>query len=172
VRESIIDLTRSLPKGLRAFDDKSRGDLMLDECFNFQTTESGLAEYSPLQAIGWQTAYFNYLSIRDQNGGLWYWYPVFDGHILVGTSVPTEPTTGLEAMPLVATPIEWVEILDENNEVWKLYPDASTGETRATDFTPLSGVGLANLVWRGTTSESWMLRFSNAELARYAVRVG
>ena len=47
----------------------------------------------------------------------------FDGHILTGTTVPTEPTTGLDAVPLLAPPIEWVNIEDENNEVWKLYPD-------------------------------------------------
>ena len=46
------------------------------------------------------------------------------------------------------------------------------GRDPCTDSTPLSGVGLSNLVWRGTTTESWMIRFDSVTKTRYAVRVG
>lgn len=170
MREFVVNLTDSLGKGLRAFDPKLNKP-MLDECFNFQTSEIGLEPYRPLKAVGWQSAYFNYVEIADQTGQQWYWYPVFDGHILSGPNVPSEPTTGMDPIPVNSSPVQWIEIFDENLEVWKLYPDPTTGFTRCTDTTSLSGVGLPDLQWRGTTGETWILRFSEVHMARYSVKV-
>jgi hypothetical protein len=169
MREFIVDVSESLKKGLKAFHENVKNSLMLEECHNFQVGEDGLEEYNPINPLGWQSYFFNYLPIRTQPGFLLYWYPVADGRILISATVPDESQNGLDAIP-VSTPVEWVEILDEYNAVWKLYPDQFTGSTRATDSTPLNGTGLSNMVWRGTTGERWTNRFSRAELARYAVR--
>jgi hypothetical protein len=171
MREFTIDLSKALTKGLSPVEDREGMLLGLRECFNFVPDESGLKSWEPLVPTGWQGGYFNYLPIRDQTGALWYWYPVFDGHILAGANIPSEPSTEWAALPIVGTPVEWVEIPDENGDIWKLYPDPVDGFTRATDSTPLSGVGLQQLVWRGTTGETWTNFFETITHTRYARRV-
>jgi hypothetical protein len=171
MREFQVDLSKALAKGLSPLDDREGSVLTLHECFNFIPDEVGLKPWEPVNPIGWRGAFFNYLPIRDQTGILWYWYPVFDGHILAGPDVPSEPSTGWLPVPVVGNPIEWVEIPDENGMIWKLYPDTADGFTRATDSTPLSGVGLDLLVWRGTTGETWTNYFETVTHTRYARRV-
>jgi len=172
MREFTIDFTKALTRGLVAFPGNEPKILMLTECHNQILSETGLRPYAPFRGIGWEGGgFFHYLPIRDQNGVMWYWYPVFDGHILTGNTIPSEPTTGLEARPLVDEDVSWVEILDENNSPWLLYPDPALGWTRATDTTPLTGNGVTNLVWKGTTTEWWTIRFNSVALTRHAVKV-
>jgi hypothetical protein len=171
MREFTIDVSKALPKGLAPFQDREGVALGLHECFNFVPDEIGLKAWEPLVPTGWKGAYFNYLEIRDQTGETWFWYPVFDGHILAGDMVPSEPTTGLVPLPVTTGPVEWLNIPDENDFLWKLYPDVADGFTRATDSTPLSGVGHDNIVWRGTTGELWTIRFDTVSHTRYAVKV-
>ncbi len=147
------------------------GGEFLSECFNFVPSETGLAPYARAYGLGWSN-YFNYLEIKDQLSVSWYWYPVFDGHILVGSTIPSEPTTGLDAVAITAVPTPyWLEIRDENSAIWFLYPDSTTGETRARDAAPAIGTGISNFLWRGTTMERWMLKFNNADKSRYSVRI-
>jgi hypothetical protein len=172
MREFQVDLTKALPRGLSPLEKREGALLGLHECFNFVPDEIGLKPWDPLIPTGMSGGgYFNYLPIRDQTGKLWYWYPVFDGHILAGDTIPNEPDTNLIAIPVVGDPVEWVNIPDENNFLWKLYPDPGEGFTRITDSTPLTGVGLELLVWRGTTLETWTNKFETVFHTRYAVRV-
>ena len=171
MREFTVDVSKALPKGLFPAESREGLILSLRECFNFVPDEIGLKAWEPLAATGWNSASFNYLAIRDQTGAVWYWYPVFDGHILAGDDVPSEPSTGLMPVPVTEEPVEWVEIPDENGAIWFLYPDPADGFTRATDTPHLSGVGIQNMVWRGTTSELWTNRFRSFDLTRYAQKV-
>lgn len=171
MREFTVDVSKALSKGLSPIQDREGLVLGLYDCFNFVPDEVGLKSWEPLTPIGWQGAFFNYLAIRDQTGALWYWYPVFDGHILSGDSIPSEPSTMLIAIPITEGPIEWIEIPDENGEIWKLYPDSTSGFTRATDSTLLNGIGIQNMVWRGTTTELWTNRFRSFDHTRYAQKV-
>jgi hypothetical protein len=171
MREFTIDVSKTLPKGLSPIEDREGLIPGLHECWNFVPDEAGLKPWEPFLPTGWQGAYFNYLPIRDQTGVLWYWYPVFDGHILVDTDIPSEPSTQLVAISLVVNPVSWIDIPDENGAIWQLYPDTVDGFTRATDSTPLGGEGLQNIVWRGTTSELWTIRFDSVSHTRYAVKI-
>ena len=171
MREFTIDLSKALTKGLTPISNNEGAILGLHECFNFIVNEIGLTPWVPIAPTGWQAAYFNYVAIRDQTGVIWYWYPVFDGHILAGSDVPSEPSTGLLPIPVTNELIEWIEIPDENGEIWKLYPDPVDGFTRATDSTPLDGIGLQNMVWRGTTSELWTNMFRTFDHTRYAQKI-
>ena len=180
MREFEISLTKTLNRGLRPFPENPNNPLFLEECFNWMPSELALRPHEPLSPIGIsQGAFFNYLEIKDQNGISWYWYPVFDGHILAGSGIPSEPSTGLVAIPITPITIPyWVEILDESSVVWYLYPDSTSGFTRARDTVPPVGTGMENLLWRGTTSEWWRIRFSvaarfdNPDHTRYAVKAG
>lgn len=172
MREFTIDLSKALSRGLTPFPGNELRGIGLYECYNQVPTENGLEDYKPLRATGCGASmFFHYLRILDQGGVPWYWYPVFDGHILSGDTIPSEPTTGLDPLSLINEDVQWVEILDENFQMWKMYPDQATGFTRVTDTTPLSGVGLESLVWRGTTTEWWTVRFDDASKTRYAVKV-
>lgn len=171
MREFTLELTKALSKGLSPIEAREGAVVSLYECFNFVPDEIGLKPWVPLHPIGWQGAYFNYLAIADQTGVLWYWYPVFDGHILAGNGIPLEPSTFLIPVPVIHTPVQWVEIPDENGDLWKLYPDPVEGFTRATDFTELVGQGLEQLVWKGTTGELWTNRFDTVTHTRYAQKV-
>jgi hypothetical protein len=180
MREFTIDLSKALSKGLSPTETREGLILGLYECFNQVPDEVGLKPWVPISPIGMRLIpteelppvnCFNYLPIRDQTGVLWYWYPVFDGHILAGSTIPSEPSTGLIPLSIVAQPVEWVEIFDELGNVWKLYPDVEAGFTRATDSTPLNGIGLQYLIWRGTTTELWTNRFDLESHTRFAQKV-
>lgn len=172
MREFEISLTKNLSKGLRPFSKNALSTSFLFECHNFCPTETGLVSHETIYSIQWTSGYFNYLQIKDQLGVSWYWYPVFDGHILVSSSIPSEPTTGLDAIAVTPVTIPyWVNIVDENSAIWRLYPDSTTGETRAKDSNPAVGTGMSNLVWRGTTSENWYIKFDDATKTRYAVKI-
>ena len=169
MREFEVNLSKSLAKGLRPFPRNELSGSFLYECYNFMPSETGLIPYETVRAIG---SYFNYLEIKDQLGVSWYWYPVFDGHILAGSSIPSEPSTGLDAVAITPTPTPyWVNVLDELGATWRLYPDSTTGETRAKDSDPSVGTGMNSLRWRGTTQEMWELAFRVSDHTRYAVRV-
>ena len=172
MREFQIPFTKPLLKGLQDFSANGILNPQLFECHNLMPMETGLVGHETIYSIGLTRAYFNYLEIRQQSGKSWYWYPVFDGHILVGDTIPSEPSTGADAVALINIPTPyWVELLDENFLTWYLYPDDVSGFTRATDTKPAIGTGIQNLIWRGTTSEYWQLRFDNSSKTRYAIRV-
>lgn len=172
MREFQIPFAKSLSKGLQAFAANNIINPQLVECHNLMPLETGLVGHETIYSTGLPKAYFNYLEIREQSGISWYWYPIFDGHILATAIIPSEPTTGSDAVALINIPIPyWVEILDENLATWYLYPNPIDGFTRATDTKPLVGTGLQNMVWRGTTSEFWQIRFDTVTKTRYAVKV-
>ncbi len=172
MREFQIPFIKPLLKGLQDFTANSLVDPQLIECHNLMPMETGLIGHETIYSTGIPKAYFNYLQIRQQAGQSWYWYPVFDGHILVGSDIPSEPSTGTDAVALNVTPTPyWVEILDENLVTWYLYPNDVDGFTRATDTKPPVGTGVQNLVWRGTTSEFWQIRFDSVSKTRYSVKV-
>jgi len=172
MREFEIDLTKFLVKGLRSYRNNAVINPSLLRCYNLMPSPTGLIPHERVYGIGWETAYFNYLEIKDQNGISWFWYPVFDGHILSGEEPPSEPTTGLDPIPITPDPIPyWINLRDEDQNVWRLYPDSTTGETRAKDSDPAVGTGMSNLIWRGTTTEVWTLKFSNETKTRYAIKV-
>lgn len=172
MREFEVSLTKALKRGLRAFPKNELDVQFLSECYNFMPSETGLIPHERIQGIAWSSAYFNYLEIKDQNGVSWFWYPAFDGHIFVGPDIPSEITTGLDAIPINNSPVPyWVNILDENSDIWRLYPDSATGETRAKDSDPGVGTGISNLRWVGTTTEVWENKFNSVDKYRYAVKV-
>ncbi len=172
MREFQIPFIKPLLKGLQDFGVDSLINPKLFECHNLMPVESGLVGHETINSIGLTRAYFNYLEIRQQSGKSWYWYPVFDGRILVGDIIPQEPSTGADAIALNNIPIPyWVEILDENLTTWYLYPDEVSGLTRATNMRPTIGTGIQNLIWRGTTSEFWTVRYNSVDNTRYAVRM-
>ena len=172
MREYQIPFTKSLLNGLQNFSANVINNPQLFECHNLMPIETGLVGHETIYSVGLTKAYFNYLEIRQQSGKSWYWYPVFDGHILVSDSIPNEPSTGADAVALINAPIPyWVEILDENLATWYLYPNDIDGFTRATDTKPAVGTGVQDMVWRGTTSEFWKIGFDNASKTRYAVKV-
>ncbi len=172
MREFQIPFAKPLTKGLSAFSPNNSSDVQLFECHNLMPMESGLVGHETIYSIGLTKMYFNYLEIRQQTGQSWYWYPVFDGHILASDVIPNEPSTGADAVALINIPTPyWVEILDENLATWYLYPNTGDGFTRATDTKPSVGTGIQNLVWRGTTGEFWQVRFDSATKTRHAVKV-
>ena len=171
MREYQIPFTKQLTKGLQDFVNGTLGDPQLSVCYNLMPVEQGLLGHETIYSIGLTSAYFNYLQIRDQNGVSWYWYPVFDGHILAGSAVPSEPSTGYDAVAITPPTVPyWVEILDATNVVWYLYPDTVAGWTRARDTKPPVGTGMVDLVWRGTTGEFWKIKYNATTNTRYAVK--
>ena len=172
MREFQIPFLKPLVKGLQNFEANSLSNPQLVECHNLMPMETGLTAHETIWSIGLTSAYFNYLEVRQQSGRSWFWYPVFDGHILAGDTIPSEPSTGLDAVPIIHIPTPyWVEILDETLATWYLYPDSVNGFTRAADTKPSVGTGITNLVWRGTTGEFWKIGFRTASKTRYAIRV-
>ena len=172
MREFQIPFLKPLVRGLQDFASGSISDPQLVECHNLMPMETGLISHETIYSIGLPKVYFNYLEIKQQSGKSWYWYPVFDGHILVGDAIPAEPSTGADAVALINIPIPyWVEILDEKLATWYLYPDSDSGFTRATNTQPSVGTGIRDLVWRGTTSEFWSIRFNSVDKTRYAGRM-
>ena len=172
MREFQIPFIAPLRKGLQDFGTNVIGNPKLFECHNLMPIETGLVGHETIYSIGMSKAYFNYLEIRQQSGKSWFWYPVFDGHLIVSEEIPSEPTTGADATALNNIPIPyWVEIKDEKLATWYLYPNDGDGFTRATDTKPAVGTGISNLVWRGTTSEFWTIRYNSVDNTRYAVKV-
>ena len=172
MREFQVPFTKPLLKGLQDFAANSIVSPQLQECHNLMPMETGLVGHETIYSIGLTSAYFNYLEIRQQTGMSWYWYPIFDGHILVTDAIPNEPSTGADAVGLINIPIPyWVEILDENLATWYLYPNDGDGLTRATDTKPSVGTGVQNMLWRGTTSEFWQIRFDSVNKTRYSMKV-
>ena len=172
MREFQVPFIKSTLKGLGEFFTNSLVNPQLIECHNLMPLETGLVGHETIYSIGLTKAYFNYLEIRQQSGKSWYWYPVFDGHILVSETIPSEPSAGADAVALINIPIPyWIEILDENLSTWYLYPNDGDGLTRATDTKPSAGTGIQNILWRGTTSEFWQVRFNSSDKTRYAVKV-
>ena len=166
-----IPFIKQLANGLHSFATITLGNPQLLECYNLMPVEQGLRGHEVIHGIGLTSAYFNYLQIRDQTGVSWYWYPVFDGHILAGEIVPSEPSTGYDAVSLTPTPVPyWVEILDATNVIWYLYPDTVAGWTRARDTKPPVGTGMVDLLWRGTTGEFWKIKYDATTNTRYAVK--
>lgn len=171
MREYQIPFVKQLSRGLQDFNTSETKDPQLFICYNLMPVEQGLQGHETIHGIGLTSAYFNYLQIKDQAAVSWYWYPVFDGHILAGSIVPSEPSTGYDAVA-INTPVVpyWVEIPDVNGITWYLYPDTLAGWTRARDTKPPVGTGMANLVWRGTTGEFWKIKYDAVTNTRYAVK--
>lgn len=171
MREYQIPFIKQLTSGLHNFATNTLSNPQLFECYNLMPVEQGLRGHETIYGIGLTSAYFNYLQIRDQAGVSWYWYPVFDGHILAGSVVPSEPSTGYDAVAITPTTVPyWVEVFDATNTTWYLYPDTVAGWTRARDTKPSIGTGMNDLLWRGTTGEFWRIRYDAVTNTRYAVK--
>ena len=169
MREFQISFTKGLLKGLSAFPLGTKDNPQLHECYNLMPAEGGLTSHETIYGVGLTQSAFNYLEIKDQTRVSWYWYPVFDGHILAGGNVPSEPSTGYDALSITPLVIPyWVEILDQALVTWYLYPDNLTGFTRARDTAPPVGTGMKNLVWRGTTGEYWKISYNSITNTRHA----
>ena len=172
MREFQIPFTKQLLKGLSAFPTGLSSSPQLSACYNLMPVEGGLNAHETIYGIGLAKSAFNYLEIKDQVRVSWYWYPVFDGHILVGGNIPSEPSTGYDVTPITPLVVPyWVEILDQALVTWYLYPDQSNGFTRARDTAPAIGTGMKNLIWRGTTGELWQIRYNSVLNTRHAVKV-
>lgn len=172
MRQFQIPFTKGLLKGLSAFPAGLLTNPQLFECYNLMPAEGGLVAHETIYGVGLAKAAFNYLEIKDQVQVSWFWYPVFDGHILAGGNIPSEPSTGYDAIPITPAIVPyWVEILDQNLVTWYLYPDNLTGFTRARDTAPAIGTGMKNLVWRGTTGEYWRIRYNSTDNIRYAEKM-
>ena len=172
MREFQIPFSKELLKGLQPYSAEAINSPQLFECYNLMPVEGGLSGHETIYGIGLTKSAFNYLEIKDQTRVSWYWYPVFDGHILVGGNIPSEPSTGYDAIPITPLVIPyWVEVLDEALITWYLYPDQFSGFTRASDTPPAIGTGMKNLAWRGTTGELWQIRYNSALNARHSVKV-
>ncbi len=171
MREFSVNLTKALTKGLAPFPKNESQELGLRECFNLMPSPSGLVEHEALRPTGWKAPIFNYLGIRDQNGVLWYWHPIFDGHIVVSTTVPTEPLTGMFPISVTNGPVWWVEIIDQFGAAWQMYPQITTGFTFATDSQLAVGFGIKDMIWRGTTGEDWRINFNSVTHERISVKV-
>ena len=172
MREFQIPFNKELLKGLQPYSVEEIKDPQLFECYNLMPVEGGLSGHETIYGIGLTKSVFNYLEIKDQVNVSWYWYPVFDGHILAGGNIPSEPSTGYEAIPITPLIVPyWVEVLDQALVTWYLYPDNLTGFTRARDTAPTIGTGMKNLTWKGTTGESWQIKYDSVLNTRHAVKV-
>lgn len=172
MRQFQIPFTKELLRGLRTFPAGLLTNPQLVECYNLMPAEDGLIAHETIYGIGLAKAAFNYLEIKDQTRVSWFWYPVFDGHILVAGNIPSEPSTGYDATAITPLTVPyWVEILDQDLVTWFLYPDSLTGFTRAKDTAPTIGTGMKNLVWRGTTGEYWRIRYNSITNTRHAEKM-
>ncbi len=171
MREFSVSLTKTLAKGLAPFPKNESQELGLRECFNLMPSPSGLVEHEAIRSTGWKGPIFNYLPIKDQNGILWYWYPIFNGGIVVGSTIPSAPTTGMYPVSVVPAPVWWVEIIDQAGMAWQMYPSIVTGLTFATDSQLPVGFGVKDMIWRGTTGEDWMIKFNSVTHQRISVKV-
>jgi hypothetical protein len=95
------------------------------------------------------------------------------GHILFGTSAPTEFLPQIEARDITPPNLPyWIEVRDELHHTWYLYPSSVDGSVWATDTKPSVGVGKENLVWRGSSFERWRYGFNSIPQTYYGVKIG
>lgn len=143
MREFGIAFAKGLANGLRYTENPRYDEEWLIECYNLMPSEGGLVPFEPATPLGFAVVWLEYLRIRAQDGTTWYWMAGRDGALEVSLVQPNIP--GFDMVDITpATVPYFITILDQDDDLWYLYPDSITGQVILHNVVPGVGTGLTN----------------------------